>query len=436
MTYGENSHQLRAHLATLLRQHRIQHRLGGPGLRTVPATTTEEQRRELGEQIRRYRQAVLVWCLQAATAAHPPSEPTRITGPSRGPVEELRYRLTHAIEASTVGLPALEELTVNQPFDILERWRHAARAAALGEHDFPAGVGYGQLDTPQCMTVLNDAADVTHALVVLDRRYHSTPGWQSLKNQGFLQRAATGCASLAASGEQDYTVDLRGWRPPPVILPAPPMPQMKGVLQAEHNLLIHLRGFPNALNLKRVIFSQREISHELADRATSAAPELVERWLTRERTYANLQREARNLGGRIGDGGWAAAEGANAISRLRKMPERTQLDAGALRDLDRLFMHVDARLAAILDHGVTERLYFLTAKLPRISDADGHLVHVIRERFVPVSSPGRTNLLTIVDQQLRPEPGPPKSPAGAARSREDFRAAVAHRPESRGQLGL
>ena len=31
MTYGENGHQLRSELTTLLRQHRIQQRLGGPG---------------------------------------------------------------------------------------------------------------------------------------------------------------------------------------------------------------------------------------------------------------------------------------------------------------------------------------------------------------------------------------------------------------------
>lgn len=39
----------------------------------------------------------------------------------------------------------MEDLTTEQAFPIVEAWRQAARAAAVGEHDFDAGVGYGQL---------------------------------------------------------------------------------------------------------------------------------------------------------------------------------------------------------------------------------------------------------------------------------------------------
>ncbi len=38
--YGENSGMIRAELTVLLRQHRIQQRLGGKGIHTVPETTT------------------------------------------------------------------------------------------------------------------------------------------------------------------------------------------------------------------------------------------------------------------------------------------------------------------------------------------------------------------------------------------------------------
>ena len=58
MTYGENSNQIRVELTTLLRQHRIQHRLGGRGLHTLPETTTIEQRQAMGELIQSYRRAV------------------------------------------------------------------------------------------------------------------------------------------------------------------------------------------------------------------------------------------------------------------------------------------------------------------------------------------------------------------------------------------
>ena len=51
--YGENGGLLRAELATLLRQHRIQQRLGGPGTHTVPESTTAEERKALGQRIGR-----------------------------------------------------------------------------------------------------------------------------------------------------------------------------------------------------------------------------------------------------------------------------------------------------------------------------------------------------------------------------------------------
>lgn len=60
--YGESGAAMRAELAGLLRQHRIQQRLVG---------TTAEQREELGGLIRTYRQSVIVWLGQAMRAASP-----------------------------------------------------------------------------------------------------------------------------------------------------------------------------------------------------------------------------------------------------------------------------------------------------------------------------------------------------------------------------
>ena len=137
---------LRAELATLLRQHRIQHRLGGTGHATrSPSRPPWNKREALGQQISRYRHGVLVWCLQAVRAANPRINLQGTTGRRRGPAEELRHRLTRAVDASTAGHPPLRELTTEQEFPIVETWRRAARAAALGEHDFDAGLGYGRL---------------------------------------------------------------------------------------------------------------------------------------------------------------------------------------------------------------------------------------------------------------------------------------------------
>jgi hypothetical protein len=59
--YGETGTAMRQELAGLLRQHRVQQRLGGP----------PEAREEAGLLIRQYRQNVLLWCSQAMRATSP-----------------------------------------------------------------------------------------------------------------------------------------------------------------------------------------------------------------------------------------------------------------------------------------------------------------------------------------------------------------------------
>lgn len=77
--------------------------------------------------------------------------------------------------------------------------------ARSGEHDFDAGVGYGRLSDAHCLTVVQDAAEITRALVGPDRRYANIPGWQPLKEPGRPGRAAEVCA---AYGDPDFTVAL------------------------------------------------------------------------------------------------------------------------------------------------------------------------------------------------------------------------------------
>ena len=431
--YGDNGGLLRTELATLLRQHRIQQRLGGPGTHTVPESTSAEERKALGEQIGRYRHAVLIWCLQAVRAANPRINLEGTTGRSRGPAEELRYRLTAAIEASTAGLPSLEALTKEQEFRTIESWRQAARAAALGEHDFDAGLGYGRLSDAECMTVLKDAAEITRGLVALDRRYAGIPGWEKLKDQGRLGRAAEVCAAFAGHDDPDYTVDHLGWRPSPTTVDGPAMPGMPGVLQAEHNLLIHLTKLPTSRNLRLVLDSQRVLSHEASLRVRNFAPELADKWQARSETYTVLVRESRDLGGHLGTGGLAASEGANALGRLQRLPRATVDVSKPLRHLDRLFARVDDRVSDIIEHGANERLYFVRVKLPRVVDQSEGLIKPVRERYVPITSAVQSDLLAIVHTQLRPPPTPrPAPPVGAAQSRADLHEAVVHRPDGRG----
>ena len=103
-----------------------------------------------------------------------------------------------------------------------------------------------------------------------------------------------------------------------------------------------------------------------------------------------------------------------------------------LRDLDKLFTRTDARVAAIIEQGVAERLYFVSVKVPRIVDGTGQLVSPARERYVPIHSPARTDLLAIARHQLRPSlVVPPAAPPGARDSRDELRESIDHRPERR-----
>jgi hypothetical protein len=433
--YGENGGEIRAELTVLMRQHRIQQRLGSQGLYTVPESTTVDERKNLGEQIGRYRQAVLVWCLQAVRAANPRINLEGISGRHRGPAEELRFRLDAAIKSSPAGLPPLEELATEQTFHMVETWRRAARAAALGERDFDAGLGYGRLSDAQCKTVLKDAAEVARAIVALDRRYSNIPDWQSLKNQGRLGRAAEACAEFAGHDEPDYTVDLRGWRPAPTPIDGPALPGITGVLQAEHNLLVHLGKFPDARSLRVVLDSQRIVSRAAAGLVEPSDPKRTAKWRVRESTYQRLIHETRDLGGELGNGGLSAGQGSLLTTRIRRLVGAEFADPTPVRQLDLLFARVDEQISRIIEHGAKERLYFFRVPFPRVDESAAGLVKPTRERYIPITSPMGSNLIAIARRDLRPNRIEPRPPTGAAQSRTDCEAAILHRPDSRGSPG-
>ena len=67
--------------------------------------------------------------------------------------------------------------------------------------------------------------------------------------------------------------------------------------------------------------SQRLVSAHLVPFAARIDDRLAERWSERAETYSVIQRQLREIGGRARKGRPAAAEGANAVARLR--PSRT-----------------------------------------------------------------------------------------------------------------
>ncbi|MGK2876675.1 MAG: hypothetical protein ACSLEW_13740 [Nocardioides sp.] len=430
--YGQNTGLLRDSLRELLTQHRIQQRIGGAGIHTVPVTTTVSERKEIGEQVARYRHAVLVWCHQAARAANPRINLEASTGRTRGPAEELRYRLDAAINADPAAMPTAEELVTRHRFELVDLWREAARACALGEHDFDAGVGYGRLTEAQCLTVVHDAAEITRALVGLDRRYANIPGWQQLKDPGRLGRAAEVCAAYSGYGEPDYSVDRRGWRPPPRFIEGPGLPGIGGVLQAQHNLLRHLIKFPDAQSLRVIMDSQRIVSREAAQRLTEPNPDLAARWEHRAQVYGRLVQETRDLGGLYGKGGPAAGQGSTAAARMQNLPADALTDPAQVRRLTRISAGIDERVCTAIELGIKERLYFQRVAAPGIDIDNGELVKGQRHEWAPITGPVQTELLTIARYNLRPTPIQRKAPKGAEQNRLDFEAAIDHRPPPRG----
>ena len=438
--YGENGALMRAELTSLLRQHRVQLRIGGGGTHTVPVTTTESERQQIGEQIRRYRQSALVWCGQATRAVAPFAasnltsgtvNPFRLPPIHHGGLSVLASGIDQAVKASTAPLPRLDEITTEQELPLVEHWRQVARAAALGEHDFGADLGHGGLDTRQTHTLIGDIAVTVRALVVLDQRYTTIPGWEKLHRSERLGWAALACALDASMEPPDYAIDLRGWRPTTKLIHGPIKPGLLGVLQAEHNLVIRMKPFPAAMNLRLVVDSQRLLSGGLAALAAKTSPDLQQVWLARARTYLDLQHALRNVGGRLGAGALAAAEGANAVSRLQAIRPDAALDPRVLNAFTNLFTRLDSRIADVIETGIRRSAYLARVTMPPIEDADGGLVAPPRERFVPLADADHTQIFELVRNRLRPATVSPTPHRDSARSRAELAAALVHQPQRR-----
>lgn len=426
--YGENGAGMRTELATLLRQHRVMHRMG---------TDEPTERAEVGRQIQRYRQTLLVWCAQAIGVATPvtfpnvpqkPADPFRATSDHGAAIRELERALNFArIEAATKPASSTE-LTTPSGNEVVEHWRIAARAAALAEHDTAPDQSI-HLTASQGRTIAGDVASITQALVVLDRRYRNTPDWDPLAQCDRLGWAALATALDVSLGQPDFSVDQTGWRPRTKPIRGSAKPGVLGVLQAEHNLLVRLKSFPNAMNLRLIVDSQRLLTRRLVPYAERVDPGLAVRWRARTATYERIQRELRNVGGRMGNGGAATAEAANAVSRMKSLSAGTIIEPRMLGGFQTLFQRLDARITDILETGVERGAYVQRVSVPRLMSNEGRLLHPIRERFAPVSRPTDLEVITTARERLRPPAESVSSSPGA--SRVDLHAALIHRPTQR-----
>lgn len=432
--YAETGALLRTELAALLRIHRVQQVLGDLG----DAEGTPADRERNGHLIRRYRQSVLTWCAQSATSARPlaftnlsrkPSNPFLLGGDDKPLVSELERALEQTRATSTARLPSLDELTTPHPNEMVEHWRNAARAAALAEHDTGPDI-HGRLSTPESHALIGDVAAVTQALVVLDQRYRNTPGWEPLPSSQRLGWSALACAMDVGLGQPDYSVDQAGWRPRVKAIRGPARPGILGVLQAEHNVLVRLKPFPSALNLRRVVDSQRLLSPALARLVAPVASEVGDSWVARGETYGLIQKQLRDLGGSLGAGSHAAAEGANAISRLHHVPNDSVLEPRLITAFQMLFNRIDDRICDVIEDGVRRGAFVQRVTVPRVVEDTHKMVHPLRERFVVAADPTELEVITTSRTRLRPRAAPARE-ARPDPSRAELHAALIHRPPTR-----
>ncbi|WP_107705524.1 hypothetical protein [Nocardioides allogilvus] len=427
--YGENGAAMRRELAALLRQHRIQHRIGGPA---------QPDRAALGQQILQYRQNLLIWCTQAMQATSPllfsnlptkQANPFRVGRPGITGAGELARALEHAKAHSSAQAASIEQLTTPSDNPVVEHWRELARAAVLAEHDTAPEVA-SHLNAPQAQALVGDVAAVAQALVVLDQRYKNTPGWEQLPQAARLGWAALAAALDVNLGQPDYTVDRSGWRPTTKPILGPTKPGILGVLQAEHNLAVRLnRSSPRMTNLRLIVDSQRILSSRLAPFATRIDIGLAERWLNRAATYTTLQRQLRGIGGRLGDCGLAAADGANAVTRLSTLPSDTIVEPRTLGGFQTLFHQIDTRIADVVEDGIERGSFVKRVTVPRLVTGTGQLVQPVRERYLPVTRPSDLDVVQTVRNELRPRPH--IEAVGPGPTRADLHEALIHRPEPR-----
>ncbi|MEX1907169.1 hypothetical protein L6241_02525 [Janibacter sp. Y6] len=136
---------------------------------------------------------------------------------------------------------------------------------------------------------------------------------------------------------------------------------------------MRLASFPDAMNLRLVVDSQRLLSAGLAPYAERIDPDLAGQWRARAETYSRIQRELRNIGGRLGNGKAAAGEAANAVSRLKALPHETVVEPRMLGGFQTLFRRLDSRITEILESGVERGAFVQRVTVPRLVSGDGRL---------------------------------------------------------------
>lgn len=424
MTYGDVASRLRETMIWLLERRRITQQLGGPGSFRVPVTTTEDDRLAMGEEIQRYRAAVLTYCVEAVRAVTPTAD---LDGKDRlrDPAVALRYQLEVAHTGTPTDLELASMMMKRQSFELVSRWQDAARIAIEGEREI-AALRRQPVSREQQAQVLKDAANLVRGLLVLDIRYKNVPGWQFLKQKGRLLTAANAVSEGLETTDLDASVDHLGWRPTPGIIEGPGLPGLGGVLQAQHNVAVALSHFPSAFHLRHVLIAQADLSQQSARLAQTADSPRAASFQERAALYRDLLVASRPLGGQLGSGQVAAVESANAARRMASGPADGEDVDQALAKLRHLNSRVDVKIAAAVEHGLHNKLYFVAIKLPAMGQPGPDGITRAAQKYIALGPEVRCDLLALASQRLRPAPAVQMPVNNAGNPRAAFTAALAY----------
>ena len=432
MTYGKVSARLRETMIWLLERRRIIQQLGGPGSYRIPVTSTEADRAVMGTQIQAHRDAVFTYCLHSIRTLTPTaklSEKQR----HREPAVDLRYRAERTDAALRRQPVELSTLLAEPPaYELVGQWQEAARLAVQGEREIGI-LAHTALTLQQRDTILKDTADLLRGLVALDIRYQNVPGWQNLPDRGRLLDSAEGLATHLNTVHGDPSVDAIGWRPQPRLIEGPALPGMAGVLQAQHNVLADLSRIPTALHLRHVLIGQADLSHQAARLAGAFGSDSAEGFNERADTYKAMVEASRTFGGVLGAGHHAAGESRAAARRMAGVRAAAGQQVGEqLDELAHLSSRVDVKVAAAIEHGFAERLYFTSITLPTIGRVGPGGIARAARKYVPVDNDRPAELLDLARTRLRPPHTPATPCVGSDEThRTALAAAIAAAPGAR-----
>jgi hypothetical protein len=189
---------------------------------------------------------------------------------------------------------------------------------------------------------------------------------------------------------------------------------------------VHLSHFPSAYHLRHLLVAQAELAQQAARFARSVGSLTASIFEQRASLYRDLVVASRVVGGEIGDGRSAVLESANAARRMPSTAAPSQVVEYELRYLTHLGDRLDTRVAAAVEHGFREKLYFVAISLPVPGQVDRAGIVRPARKYIPVDSPVQSDLLALARQRLRPVPPvitPPDRRSDAA-DRVAFSSAV------------